>query len=108
MSYLPRPTPRRTQRDVDEIYQLTVEALREATTPEKRREAFQAALLRSYEAGVDAQRDIVTEYAHTRPTPVPPPPVEPSEEDPGTLPDGRPLQTVPEGAFTPPKTWKRT
>lgn len=91
MSYLPRPEANRTAEDVDEIYALAAEELRKALSPEERRNAFKQAMLRAYEAGIDAQREIIQTYAHERPTPVPPaPPIE--DEDPGTLPSGRPPQ----------------
>lgn len=88
MSYLPRPEANRTAEDVDEIYSLAADELRKAVTPEERRHAFKQAMLRAYAAGVDAQREIVQNYAHERPTPVPPAPIE--DDDPGTLPTGRP------------------
>lgn len=87
MSYLPRPEADRTAQDVDEIYTLAAEELQRADAPAERRKAFRHALLRAYEAGVDAQRELVSSYAHDRPTPVPAAPA-PDEDDPGTLPPG--------------------
>jgi hypothetical protein len=107
MSYLPRPDAARTQQDVDEIYLLTVEELRTAQGPEERREVFHKALLRAYQAGTDAQRDITRSYEHERPTPVPPPPAEEDIDPGGDLPDGPRLQTAPRGAFMPGKPWRR-
>lgn len=102
MSYLPRPDTERTTQDVDEIYALAAEALQVADSPAARRKAFRTALLRAYEAGVDAQREVIHDYAHDRPTPVPPPPSA-TEEDPGTLPPGpRPVAT-PGGVWRGPK-----
>jgi hypothetical protein len=73
---------------VDEIYTLAAEALQTAESPSERRKAFRTALLRAYEAGIDAQREQFVAYAHNRPTPVPPRPEKPTEgEDPGTLPE---------------------
>jgi signal transduction histidine kinase len=88
MSYLPRPDYERTAQDVDEIYTLTAEELQQAETPEERRRAFRLGLLRAYEGGIDAQREILADYTHDRPTPVPPPPTPvpgPLDDDPGTL-----------------------
>ncbi len=96
MSYLPRPNADRVKDDVDVIYQLTVEQLQKADTSEDRRKAFQNALRSAYDAGVDAQREIVVRDAHERPTPVPPPP---DEDDPGMLPEGPRPQIAPSGAF---------
>lgn len=102
MSYLPRPDTERTAQDVDEIYALAAEALQRAQSPLERRKAFRTALLRAYEAGIDAQREVLHDYTHDRPTPVPPPPQEPVE-DPGTLPPGpRPVAT-PGGVWRGPK-----
>ncbi len=58
MTYLSRPEPNRAAQDVDEIYVLTAEKLQRAQTPEERRRAFREGLLRAYEAGVDAQREL--------------------------------------------------
>ena len=58
MQYLPRPDSERTAQDVDEIYALTAEELQKARSPDARRRIFRMALLRSYEAGVDAQREL--------------------------------------------------
>jgi hypothetical protein len=77
---------------VDEIYALTAEKLQQARTPQERVRAFKEGLGRAYEAGVDAQRELSLEYPHDRPTPVPPPPIEPVE-DPGTLPESKPQAT---------------
>lgn len=99
MSYLPRPEANRTSSDVDEIYALAADELRKALSPEERRTAFKQAMLRAYEAGVDAQREIISNYIHERPTPVPPPPIE--DEDPGTLPSGRPPRPFPLGVSHP-------
>jgi hypothetical protein len=87
VAYLPRPDAAQTGQDVDEIYALTAEALQRAQTPAERVAAFRKGLLRAYEAGVDAQRLLVHDYEHDRPTPVPPPPSE-APDDPGTLPPG--------------------
>lgn len=91
MSYLPRPEANRTGEDVDEIYALAADDLRLCETAEDRRKSFRQALLRAYEAGVDAQREILQSYVHDRPTPVPPAPVE--DDDPGTLPPGERVRT---------------
>lgn len=99
MSYLPRPDSNRTGEDVDEIYALAADELRKATSPEERRNSFREAILRAYEAGVDAQREITTSYIHDRPTPVPPPPIE--EDDPGTLPSAPPPRQFPLGVSHP-------
>ncbi len=114
MSYLPRPDAARTAMDVDEIYLLTVEELRTAKTPEERREVFHKALLSCYQAGTDAQREIIRTYEHVRPTPVPPPPPAEEDIDPGgSLPDGPRVRTAPAGAFNPGagfppgKPWRR-
>ena len=103
VTYLPRPDADRTAQDVDEIYALTAEALQRARSPEERRRAFKEGLLRAYAAGVDAQREILREYQHERPTPVPPAPESPGSSDPGTLPPGpRPvLLTPPSGTRKP-------
>jgi hypothetical protein len=87
VTYLPRPDADRTGQDVDELYALAAEELQKATSPEQRRKMFRQILLRTYEAGVDAQREVYRDYPHTRPTPVPPAP-DASEDgdDPGTLP----------------------
>ena len=87
MSYLPRPDAERTAQDVDEIYTLAAEELQRATSASERRHAFRHALLRAYEGGIDAQREVLNTYAHDRPTPVPPAPA-PEEDDPGVLPPG--------------------
>lgn len=92
MSYLPRPDADRTGEDVDDIYALAADELRRAETPEERRRYFKQALLRAYDAGVDAQREIVLSYAHDRPTPVPPPP---DPDDPGVLPVEHPRSPRP-------------
>jgi hypothetical protein len=97
MSYLPRPDAARTGEDVDEIYALAAEELLRAETPDARRKSFRRALLRAYEAGVDAQRELVQSYQHDRPTPVPAPPATNLEGgDPGVLP---PAQPSPAGVF---------
>lgn len=96
MSYLPRPTTERTAQDVDEIYALTADELKRAATPEDRRAAFRRGMLRAYEAGVDAQREVIHDYEHDRPTPVPP---APAEDDPGTLPPGPPPAASPGGVW---------
>lgn len=93
MPYLPRPDAERTGEDVDEIYALAADELRQAETPEERRKAFKQAILRAYDAGIDAQREIVLSYAHDRPTPVPPPPVQ--DDDLGTLPIEHPRINTP-------------
>jgi hypothetical protein len=87
VAYLPRPDASQTAQDVDEIYALTAEALQRAQDPAERVAAFRQGLLRAYEAGIDAQRQLTYAYEHDRPTPVPAPPVEPAT-DPGTLPPG--------------------
>lgn len=92
MPYLPRPDAERTGEDVDEIYALAADELRQAETPEERRKSFRQAILRAYDAGIDAQREIFLSFVHDRPTPVPPPP---DEEDPGTLPTERVRTTTP-------------
>lgn len=92
MPYLPRPDAERTGEDVDEIYALAADDLRLAETPEERRKAFKQAILRAYDAGIDAQREILLSYVHDRPTPVPPPP---DPDDPGTLPIDRPRSPSP-------------
>lgn len=84
MSYLPRPSSNRTGEDVDDLYALAADELRKAETADERRGVFRRCILRAYDAGVDAQREILTSFVHERPTPVPPPPQ--LEEDPGTLP----------------------
>jgi len=58
MRFLPRPDLERTAQDVDEIYALTAEELQRAGGADERRRIFRRALLRSYEAGIDAQREI--------------------------------------------------
>lgn len=91
MSYLPRPNASRTGQDISEIYALAAEELQHADSPEARRRHFRQALLRAFEAGVDAQREIIQHYPHERPTPVPPPPdavQEEEEPDPGLIPRG--------------------
>lgn len=93
MSYLPRPDAGRTAEDINEIYTITSEELRLAKTPEERRAVFRRGMLRSYEAGIDAQREILAEYIHDRPTPAPPPPPLVSDDeatDPGLLPPNPP------------------
>ncbi len=98
MTYLPRPDAERTRQDVDEIYTLAAEDLQRAKDPAARRRAFRQALLRAYEGGADAQREIFHDYPHDRPTPVPAAP-EPGGDDPGTIPPGaKPV--------TPGGTWK--
>lgn len=96
--YLPRPDIDRVTQDVDEIYILAAEELQQSMTPEERRNAFKQAMLRSYDAGVDAQREIVRDYEHDRPTPVPQlmPSANEHSNDPGTLPPGpRPRSRTP-------------
>jgi hypothetical protein len=100
MSYLPRPEAERVEQDVDEIYALAAEDLQRADTPGERRKAFRLSLLRAYEAGVDAQREVLQTFAHERPTPVPPPPAR-DPEDPGTVPLGRPRTASPPHAYSP-------
>lgn len=73
MPYLPRPDIERVTADVDEIYLLAAEELQRSLTAEERRNAFKQAMLRCYDAGVDAQREIVRDYDHERPTPLPQP-----------------------------------
>jgi hypothetical protein len=100
MAFLPRPDAARTAQDVEEIYALTAEELQRASTPEERRLAFRHGLLQAYEAGVDAQREVVHTFSHDRPTPIPPPPgppqtlssrpLGPPEDDPGTIPPDKP------------------
>jgi hypothetical protein len=91
VAYLPRPSAERTAEDIGEIYQITVDELRRAKNPEDRKEVFRRGMIRCYEAGIDAQREVVTEYTHERPTPVPPPPVNDEEAtDPGLLPSEKP------------------
>lgn len=90
---------------MDEIYALTAEELQRADTAEERRRAFRHGLLQAFEAGVDAQREIVQSYSHDRPTPIPPPPGPgdldmPGERDPGTLPPDKP-RTTPNGGWKP-------
>ena len=102
MSYLPRPDIDRVTQDVDEIYLLAAEALQRCLTPDERRCAFKQAMLRAYQAGADAQREIVRDYDHDRPTPLPRPlPTGPDDQDdPGTLPPGPRTLTQP---YKPPK-----
>ena len=91
MSYFPRPDIERVTQDVDEIYLLAAESLQSSRNPEERRRAFKTALLRAYQAGSDAQRDIVKNYDHDRPTPLPqvlPTTGSNGHGDPGTLPEG--------------------
>lgn len=89
MPYFPRPDLERVTQDVDEIYLLAAEALQRSLTGDERRHAFKQALLRAYQAGSDAQRDILKSYDHTRPTPLPQAmPIDPNKLDPGTLPPG--------------------
>lgn len=90
MSYLPRPDAPRTGQDIDEIYALAAEELARAESSEARRKAFRQALLRAFEAGVDAQREIIQHYPHEHPTPLPilPGGVESDEPDPGVIPKG--------------------
>lgn len=99
MTYLPRPDPDRTDQDVTEIYALAAEELQRASDAEERRRAFRLALLRAYEAGVDAQRELINSYVHDRPTPVPPAPVE--DDDPGALPRGARVRSSTPQAFPP-------
>lgn len=100
MTYLPRPEPERTNQDVTEIYALAAEELQRAEDAEERRRAFRHALLRAYEAGVDAQRELINSYVHDRPTPVPPAPVR-DDDDPGTLPKDSHARSVSPRAFPP-------
>jgi hypothetical protein len=91
--------------DVDEIYSLAAEAIKEAGSPEERRKAFRRFLLHAFEAGVDAMREIQQSYSHDRPTPIPPPPGPgdldvPDEDDPGTLPQDKPH-------MVPTSTWRK-
>jgi hypothetical protein len=96
MSYLPRPEAERVAEDVDLIYSLAAEALQRASSPADRRKSFHTALLRAFEAGVDAQREMLHSYTHNHPTPIPPPPASESDlTDPGLLP------AVPTGVFLP-------
>ena len=98
-SYLPRPDIERVSQDVDEIYLLAAEELQRSLTAEERRTAFKQAMLRCYDAGVDAMREITRDYQHDRPTPLPQP--LPTSNginkgnDPGTLPTGRPRTKPP-------------
>ena len=98
-SYLPRPDIAQVTQDVDEIYLLAAEALQRCLTAEERRTAFKQAMLRAYQAGVDAQREITRDYQHDRPTPLPQPlPTKPNgldHDDPGTLPPGPRTRTHP-------------
>jgi hypothetical protein len=98
VTYLPRPDAERTAQDVDEIYALTTEALQRAATPAERVRAFRTGLLRAYEAGVDAQRELERDYEHDRPTPVPAPPAA-AADDPGTLPPGPKPTRAPGGVW---------
>ncbi len=93
-TYLPRPDVDRTAQDVDDIYALAAEELQHADSPAARRAAFRHALLRAYEAGTDAQRELIASYTHDRPTPVPPAPVH-DPDDPGTLPVERGSSATP-------------
>ncbi len=97
MTYLPRPEAGRVAQDVDEIYSLAAEAIKEAQSPDERRKAFRRFLLHAFEAGVDAMREIQQSYSHDRPTPIPPPPgpgdLDDDEDDPGTLPYSAPTST---------------
>lgn len=99
MSYLPRPEISRVTQDVDEIYLLAAEALQRCLTAEERRDAFKQAMLRAYQAGADAQREIIRDYEHDRPTPLPQPlPKAPNgldHDEPGTLPPGPRTHTLP-------------
>lgn len=79
-SYLPRPVANRTGQDVDEIYALVLDELQHATA-ENRGKIFRNGLLRAYEAGIDAQREVVHNYPHDHPTPLPTHPPEELEED---------------------------
>lgn len=89
MAYLPRPDAARTGQDIDEIYALAAEELQRADSPETRRKMFRQALLRAFEAGIDAQREIIQNYPHERPTPIPPPPDAAGDDpDPGLIPKG--------------------
>lgn len=120
MSYLPRPDVDRTAQDVDEIYAMAAEELHRALTAVERRYAFRLALLRAYEAGIDAQRESLIAHIHERPTPVPAAPApEPSTttrpgayrsemetverfgdpDDPGTLPPGERVRAPTPQAF---------
>lgn len=105
MPYLPRPDIERVSQDVDEIYLLAAEELQRSLTPEERRTAFKQAMLRCYDAGVDAQREVMRDYDHERPTPLPQPlPASNGHDkggDPGTLPS-RP-HTVPYRSSKPPR-----
>ncbi len=90
---------------MDEIYALAAEELRKADSPATRRKAFRHALLRAYEGGIDAQREILQSYPHDRPTPVPPPHAAGTtdasgEPDPGVLPPAPPAPGPPAGAFS--------
>lgn len=87
MSYMPRPDAARTTQDVADIYALTADELQKASTNLERREAFRIGILRAYEGGIDAQREVFQTYQNERPTPVPPAPQD--LDDPGTLPDDR-------------------
>jgi hypothetical protein len=104
MTYLPRPDAERTGQDVDEIYALAAEELSRADTDVARRRAFRRALLRTYEAGIDAQRELIQSYPHDRPKPLPPAP-EPlrDEGDPGVLPHVPPPAPLPAGTFAKPR-----
>lgn len=97
--YLPRPDLDRVTNDVDEIYLLAAEALQRSLTPSERRDAFKTAMLRAYQAGTDAQREIIRDYDHERPTPLPGPmPTSngAAQMDPGMLPPGpRPITQRP-------------
>jgi hypothetical protein len=102
---LPRPDLDRVTQDVDEIYLLAAEALQRCLTAEERRNAFRQAMLRCYQAGTDAQREIIRDYDHDRPTPLPGPlPTAPGEDDhdPGTLPAGTRRRTMPYKPSKPP------
>lgn len=57
---LPRPDPNQAIQDVDRVYTLAAKALQEAHTPSERLAAFREALMRAYEAGVAAQRQVAS------------------------------------------------
>ena len=95
MVFLPRPDAERTAQDVDEIYALAAESLQLAPDPPARRRAFRTAMLRAYEAGVDAQRELAQRSPRA-----PRAPTQPLGDDevtnPGTLPPA-PLLPYPRG-----------
>lgn len=68
MDYIPRPKVRRVTYDIDDLVEIHLEHVLLAPGDAERRRTLHAALLAAYEAGVNAQRDVLLSPP---PTPIP-------------------------------------